>query len=63
VSVIKPATLKALTERKLEVIKSNVKKNFLEFVAYLEKMAIIHDEHCHVLEHKKTGDSPMKYTG
>jgi hypothetical protein len=63
VSVIKPATLKALTERKLEVIKSNVKKNFLEFVAYLEKMAIIHDEHCHVLEHKKTGDSLMKYTG
>jgi hypothetical protein len=32
-------------------------------VAYLEKKAIIHDEHCHVVEHKKTGDSGMKNTG
>jgi hypothetical protein len=23
-------------------------------------MSIIHDEHCHVVEHKKTGDSGMK---
>jgi hypothetical protein len=23
-------------------------------------MAIIHNEHCHVVEHKKTGDSGMK---
>jgi hypothetical protein len=30
---------------------------------YLEKVAIIHDEHCRVEEHKKTGDSGMKNTG
>jgi hypothetical protein len=58
-SVIRPATLKALTKRKLEMDKSELKKSFLEFVTYLEKMAIIHDEHCHVVEHKKTGDSGM----
>jgi hypothetical protein len=39
--------------------KSELKKDFLEFVGYLKKMAIIHDEHCHVMEHKKTGDSGM----
>jgi hypothetical protein len=61
--VIKPATLKALIESKLEMDKSELKKDFLEFVAYLKKMAIIHDEHCHVLEHKKTGDSGMKNNG
>jgi hypothetical protein len=60
VSVIKPATLKALIESKLEIDKSELKKDFLEFVGYLKKMAIIHDEHCHVVEHKKTGDSDMK---
>jgi hypothetical protein len=26
-------------------------------------MAIIHDKHCHVVEHNKTGDSGMKNTG
>jgi hypothetical protein len=26
-------------------------------------MAILHDEHCHVVEHKKTGNSGMKNTG
>jgi hypothetical protein len=31
-SVIKPATLKALIERKLEMDKSELKKDFLEFV-------------------------------
>jgi hypothetical protein len=36
--------------------------DFLELVDYLEKMAIIHDEHCHAVEHKKTGDSGMKNT-
>jgi hypothetical protein len=60
VSVIRPATLKTLIESKLEMDKSEVKKDFLEFVAYLKKMAIIHDEHCHVVEHKKTGDSGIK---
>jgi hypothetical protein len=40
VSVIKPATLKARTERKLEMNKSEPKKDFLEFVGYLKKMAI-----------------------
>jgi hypothetical protein len=43
VSAIKPATLNALIERKLEMDKSKLKKVFLEFVAYLKKMAIIHD--------------------
>jgi hypothetical protein len=60
VSVIRPATLKALKESKLEMDKSELKKDFLEFVDYLNKLAIIHDEHCHVVEHKKTGDSGMK---
>jgi hypothetical protein len=63
VSVIKPATLKALIESKLEMDKSELKKDFLEFVDYLKKMAIIHDEHCHVVEQKKTGDSGMKNSG
>jgi hypothetical protein len=43
VSVIRPATLKALIESKLEMDMSELKKDFLEFVAYLKKMAIIHD--------------------
>jgi hypothetical protein len=63
VSVIRPATFKALIESKLEVNKSNLKQDFLEFVAYMEKMAIIQSEHCHIVEHKKTGDSGMKNTG
>jgi hypothetical protein len=50
VSVIKPSNLKALIESKLEMDKSELKKDFLEFVSYLKKMAIIHDEHCHVVE-------------
>jgi hypothetical protein len=63
VSIINPATLKDLIESKLEMDKSELKKNFLVFVGYLKKIAIIHDEHCHVVEHKKTGDSGMKNTG
>jgi hypothetical protein len=63
VSVIRPATLKALIESKLEMVKSELNKDFLEFVKYLEDMAIIHDEHCHVVEQKKTGDSGMKNNG
>jgi hypothetical protein len=63
VSVIKPATIKALIESTLEMEMSELKKDFLEFVKYLEKMAIIHDEHCHVVEHKKTGDSGTKNNG
>jgi hypothetical protein len=63
VSVIKPATIKALIESKLEMDKSDLKKDILEFVAYLEKMAIIHNEYCHVVECKKTGDSGVKNTG
>jgi hypothetical protein len=43
VSVIKPVTLKDLIERKLEINMSELKKDFLELVGYLEKMAIIHD--------------------
>jgi hypothetical protein len=63
VSVIRPATLKALIESKLEMDKSELKKDFLEFAKYLEEMAIIHDEHCHVVGLKKTGDSGTKNTG
>jgi hypothetical protein len=43
--------------------KSELKKDFFEFITYLRKMAIIHDEHFHVVEHKKSGDSGMKNTG
>jgi hypothetical protein len=43
--VIRPTTLKALIESKLEVDISDFKKDFIEFVAYLEEMTIIHDEH------------------
>jgi hypothetical protein len=56
VSVIKTATVKALIESKLEMNMSEFKKDILEFVSYLKKMAIIHNEHCHVVEHKTTGD-------
>jgi hypothetical protein len=42
---------------------SDLKKDFLEFVGYLDKMAIIHDKHCHVVRHNKTADSSMKHTG
>jgi hypothetical protein len=63
VSVIRPATLKALIESKVEMDKSELKKDFLEFVKYLEEMAIIHNEHCHVVEQSKTGDSGTKNNG
>jgi uncharacterized membrane protein YgcG len=63
VSVIKPATLKALIESKLEMDRSEFKKDFLESVKYLVEMAIIHDEHCHVVDYNKTSDSGMKNTG
>jgi hypothetical protein len=63
VSVIRPATLKALIESKLEMDKSELKKDFLEFVKYLEEVAIVHDEHCHVVEQKGTGDSGTKNIG
>jgi hypothetical protein len=61
-SVIRPATLKSLIESKIEMDKSELKKDFLEFVKYLEDMAItiIHDENCHVVEQKKTSDSGTK---
>jgi hypothetical protein len=41
----------------------DLKKDLLEFVGYLKKMDIIHDEHCHAVEHKETGDSGMKNSG
>jgi hypothetical protein len=63
VSVIRPATLKDLIESRLEMDKSELKKCFLEFVKYLEEMAIIHEEHCHLVFQKKTGDSGTKNTG
>jgi hypothetical protein len=59
VSVIKLATLKALIESKLEMVLSAHKKDYLEFVVYLKKMAIMHVEHCHVVKYKKTGDPNM----
>jgi hypothetical protein len=43
---IKPATLKTLIESKLEMVKSEPKKDFLEIVGYIKKMAIKHDEYC-----------------
>jgi hypothetical protein len=49
-----------LIESKLEIDKSELKKDFLEFVDYLTKMAIIHDDHCLVVKHKKTGDYGIK---
>jgi hypothetical protein len=63
VSVIRPATPKTFIESKLEMNKSELKKDLLGFVSYLEEMAIIHYEHCHVVEHKKTGDSGHKSGG
>jgi hypothetical protein len=48
---------------KLEIDKSELKKDFLKFVVYLKKMANKHDEHSHVVEHKKAGDSRIKNTG
>jgi hypothetical protein len=56
-SVINSATLKALIESKQEMDKSDLKMDILKFVAYLAKMAIIHDEHGHVVDHKNKGDS------
>jgi hypothetical protein len=50
-SVIKPASLNALIESKLEMDKSELMKELLEFVTYLKKVAIIHEEHCHVVKH------------
>jgi hypothetical protein len=50
-SVIKPASLNALIESKLEMDKSERMKELLEFVTYLKKVAIIHEEHCHVVKH------------
>jgi hypothetical protein len=41
--VIKPATLNDLFASKLEIDMSDLKKDFLEFVAYLKTMDIIHD--------------------
>jgi hypothetical protein len=41
VSVIRPATLKALIDSKLEMDMSELNKYFLEFVTYLEEMAIM----------------------
>jgi hypothetical protein len=63
VSVIRPATFKVLIESKLEMDMSELKKDFLELVKYLEEMAIIYDEHCHVVEQKTTGDSGTKNNG
>jgi hypothetical protein len=63
VSVIRPVTLNAMIESELEMEKSDLKKDFLKFVANLEKMDIKHHDHCHVIDHKETGDSGTKNTG
>jgi hypothetical protein len=60
VSVIKQATLKAMIESKLEMNKSDLKKDYLVFVAYLAKIAVIHDEHCRLVDRKEMGDSGAK---
>jgi hypothetical protein len=41
--------------------KSDLKKNFLEFVAYLEKMAIMNGEHSHMISRMKMGGSGKRY--
>jgi hypothetical protein len=38
---------------------SDLEMDFLEFVGYLKKMAIMNDEHSHVVKQRKTGDSGM----
>jgi hypothetical protein len=63
VSVIRSATAKALIESKLGRHKSELMKDILEFVAYLETMAIKREEHGHVVDHKKTGNFGSKDTG
>jgi hypothetical protein len=64
VSIIRPTTFKNLIESKLGINKFDLKKDFLEFpLRNLEQIAIIHDENCHVVEHKKTGDSGTKNNG
>jgi hypothetical protein len=62
-SVIKPAATKAPIESKVEVDRSDVKLDFLGFIAYVETMAIIRDEHCHVADYRTTADSVTKNTG
>jgi hypothetical protein len=62
-SIIKPATPKALIESKLEMNKSELTKDFVEFVACLEKMDVIKRWHCHVVDDKKTGVSSTKNMG
>jgi hypothetical protein len=52
VSVFKSATLKDLIESKQEMEKTDFRKDFLDFVAYLQR-SIIHDEHCQVVEYKR----------
>jgi hypothetical protein len=46
VPVIKPATLRALIESKLEIDMSELKKNFLEFVGHVEKMVFCRPDQC-----------------
>jgi hypothetical protein len=41
--------------------KSDLKKNFLEFVAYLEKMAIMNGERSHMISRMKMGGSGKRY--
>jgi hypothetical protein len=62
VSVNKPASLKALIESKVEMNKPCLKEDFLTF-AYLEREAILCDEHCHVVDHKKMDDFGTKNMG
>jgi hypothetical protein len=61
VSVVKPATLKALIESKLEMDKSELKKDFLEFVGYLKKDGY-HTRRALSCCETLTGDSGMKIT-
>jgi hypothetical protein len=50
--VKKLATLKAMIESKHEMDNSDLKKDFIESVAYLEKTDMIHDGQGHVCWHK-----------
>jgi hypothetical protein len=42
--------------------KSDLRKDFLDFVAYVEQTASIHDEHCHAVDHKKASTYSTKNT-
>jgi hypothetical protein len=45
VSAIKPVLLKVLVESDLELDQSDLKKDFFQFIKYLEDISVVHDRH------------------